>query len=147
MKKKEVSIERKLRGAKIKPLFMLVLAVVIAMTFLLYAVMEFLDGEIGYPVLLILIAAILIVLFGWIALARYRDSQRGLVSEDERSRRVMEKATSRSFMVGIYALLLIGWLSDDIIHFRDVSQATGAAILVIAISFFCFWIYYNRKEI
>jgi uncharacterized membrane protein len=67
--------------------------------------------------------------------------------EDERSRRVMEKASSRSFMVAIYTLLLIGWLSDDIIHFKDVSQATSAVILVIAISFFGFWIYYNRKEI
>ena len=34
---------------------------------------------------------------------------------------------------------------DGVINFRDVSQATGAAVGGMAILFLIFWIYYNQK--
>ncbi len=144
MRQKAVNKERGANRGKARSIVVIALAVIITTTFIVYAITS---GNIGHSLVLLVIATVILITVGLFAIKRFRDAQKGLPFEDERSRRVMEKATSRSFMVAIYAMLLIGWLSDDIIHFRDVSQATSAAILVIAISFFCFWIYYNLKEI
>ena len=73
--------------------------------------------------------------------------KQGYPLKDERSRRVMEKATSTAFYVSLYLLLAIGFLSDDIIKFRDISQATGIAVGGMALLFLIFWVYYNNKEI
>lgn len=70
----------------------------------------------------------------------------GYPLQDERSKRVMQKAMSRSFLVSLYLLLAIGWLSDDLIKFRDVSQATSLAVGGMVLLFAIFWAYYNRKE-
>jgi len=71
--------------------------------------------------------------------------KKGFPLQDERSKRVMQKAMSMAFLVSLYLLLAIGFLSDDIIKFRDVSQATSAAVGGMAILFAVFWVYYNRK--
>jgi len=144
MKAKKISKERESSGNKIKAAFMLVLAVAVAGGLFMYA---FTSGNLGYSVVLVFIAAILLIFFGLFALRRYRDAAKGMPFEDERSRRVMEKATSKAFYVSLYLLLAIGFLSDDVIKFRDVSQATSAAVGGMAILFFAFWIYYNNKEI
>ena len=144
MKRKVVNKERGSSRDKVKAIVMIVLAIIIGTSFIVYAITS---GNIGHSLVLLVIATVILITIGLFAIKRYRDADKGLPFEDERSKRVMEKASSRSFMVAIYTLLLIGWLSDDIIPFRDVSQATSAVILVIAISFFGFWIYYNRKEI
>ena len=47
--------------------------------------------------------------------------------------------------VTMYSLLAIGFLSEDVIHFRDVSQAASVAVGIMAILFAVFWAYYNRK--
>ena len=66
---------------------------------------------------------------------------------DERSKRVMEKASSKSFYVTLYVLLAIGMLSDGVIHFRDVNQVTSTAVGLMALLWFGFWIYFNQREI
>ena len=144
MKKRKISKERESRGNKIKAVFMILLAVAVAGGFFIYASSS---GNLGYSVLLVSIAAILLVFFGLFALKRYKDAVKGMPFEDERSRRIMEKAAAKSFYVSLYVLLAVGWFSEGLVPFRDVSQATGAAIGVMAILFFAFWAYYNKKEI
>jgi uncharacterized membrane protein len=72
--------------------------------------------------------------------------KKGFPLQDERSRRVMEKATSKAFLITLYLLLAIGFLSEEVIHFRDVSQATSVAVGGMAILFAALWVYYNKKE-
>lgn len=144
MKTKKISKGRESRGNKIKAVFIFLLAIVVAGSLLIYA---FTSGNFGYSFVLVAIAAILLIFFGLFALRRYKDAVKGMPFEDERSRRVMEKAAAKSFYVTLYVLLTIGILSEDLIKFRDVSQATGAAIGIMAILLFAFWAYYNRKEI
>jgi uncharacterized membrane protein len=129
---------------KIKAIFMGLLAIVVATTLIAYSLNS---GEGAYSVGVIIIAAILVVLFGLFAFRRYKDADRGLPFEDERSRKVLEKASLTSFYVTLYLLLAIGILSEDLINFRDVAQATSAAVGGMVILFFIFWVYYNRKEI
>jgi len=141
---KKISKERESKGNKIKAVFIALLAVILAGSLLVYA---FSSGNLGYSMVLIIFAAILVVFFEFFALRRYNDAEKGMPFEDERSRRVMEKAAAKSFYVSLYVLLAIGLFSEGAIQFRDVSQATGAVIGFMAILFFAFWAYYNRKEI
>ena len=76
-----------------------------------------------------------------------KDLRNGYPLQDERSKRVLEKASSKAFYVSLYLLLAIGFLSGDLIKFRDVSQATSIAVGGMTLLFALFWVYYNKKEI
>lgn len=76
-----------------------------------------------------------------------RDMKEGYPLRDERSRKVIEKASSTAFYIALYMLLAFGSLSENIIRFRDVSQATSIAVGGMALLFLIFWAYYNKKEI
>ena len=52
-----------------------------------------------------------------------------------------------AFYVSLYLLLAVGFLSEDFISFRDVSQATDISVGIMALLFAIFLIYYNKKEI
>lgn len=93
----------------------------------------------GFIAIIILIFAISVYIRG------NKDLKRGLPLKDERSRKVVEKASLKAFLVSIYLLLAIGILSEEVITFRDVSQATGITVGIMAVLFAVFWIYYNRK--
>lgn len=140
----KISDKRKNVGNKIKSVLLFVLALAVAIGLVIYA---FSSGNLGYSAILIIIAAILLFFFGFFALRRYKDAKLGLPFEDERSKRVMEKAAAKSFFVSLYVLLFIGMFSEGLIKFRDVSQATGTAVGIMALLFFAFWAYYNGKEI
>ena len=87
-------------------------------------------------------------MFAFIVYKRGReDLKKGFPLKDERSKKVMQKAMSMAFLVSLYMLLAIGFLSDSIIKFRDVSQATGISVGIMAILFAIFWAYYNKKAI
>jgi uncharacterized membrane protein len=144
MKTKKISNKRENKGNKVKAIVIFLLALSVAVMLTIYA---FTAGNIGYSMVLVLIAAILLVFFGIFAFRRYKDASLGLPYEDERSRRVMEKAAAKGFYVTLYVLLFIGMFSDDLLKFRDVSQATSAAVGIMALLWFGFWIYYNKKEI
>ena len=97
--------------------------------------------------IIFIIIAIIILVFAVIVFKRgNKDLKNGYPLQDERSKKVLDKASSRAFYVSLYLLLLIGFLSDDLIPFRDVSQATSVAVGGMALLFLIFWIYYNRKE-
>ena len=141
---KKLSPERQMAGNTIKSMLLFLLAVSVAGGLIAYAITS---PSLGYTSILVSIAAILLVIFGVFALRRYRDAKMGLPFEDERSRRIMEKAASKSFYVTLYVLLAIGIFSEGAIQFRDVSQATGTAVGIMALLWFAFWIYYGRMEI
>jgi len=100
-------------------------------------------GAVGGAFIAITILAFAIFTF----IRGMRDIKGGFPLKDERSNKVLEMASSRAFFVSLYILLAIGFLSDDIIKFEDVSQATGIAVGIMAILFAGFWAYYNRKEL
>ena len=111
----------------------------------LFSYGSFKNGETTGGVLGIIIALIILA-FAIIVYKRgNEDLKKGFPLKDERSQKVMQKAMSMSFLVTLYLLLAIGWLSDDLIRFRDVSQATNAAVGGMALLFLIFWLYYNSK--
>lgn len=92
--------------------------------------------------------ALIVLAFAIIVFVRgSSDMKKGFPLQDERSKRVMEKAATKAFYVSLYLLLALGFLSDEIIEFRDVSQATSVAVGGMALIWIIFWAYYNGKEI
>lgn len=136
-----------MKNDKIRLTAIIIISLLVIVTGALFSYGSFSKGEIMGGVLGIIIAVI-ILSFAIIVFKRGNtDLKNGFPLRDERSKRVMEKATSMAFYVSLYMLLAIGFLSDNIIKFRDVSQATSVSVGIMAILFVAFWAYYNRKEI
>ena len=132
---------------KIRLIAIMILGLLVIATGILWSLTSFMSGEITGGILGIIIA-ITIFAFAVIVYRRgNRDLKGGYPLKDERSKRVIEKASSLAFYVSLYLLLAIGYFSDSALKFRDVSQATSVAVGGMALLFLIFWIYYNRKEI
>lgn len=132
---------------KARLIAIVILSVFVMLTGTLFAVNSFIRGEVAGGIIGIVIA-ISILAFALFAFGKgNRDLKEGYPLKDERSKKVIEKASSTSFYVTLYVLLAMGFLSDDIIRFRDVSQATGVAVGCMTLLFLAFWVYYNKKEI
>ena len=125
----------------------LILSFLLIATGSLWAFNSIRRGDIGGAISGSIIALIILIFAFFVFTRGSKDVKQGYPLEDERSKRVMEKAMALAFLATLYLLLGIGWLSEDIIKFRDVSQATGAAIGGMAILFAIFWLYFNKKEI
>ena len=136
-----------LKNDKIRVTVIVIISLLVIATGILYFVTAFMKGDIAGAIVGAIIA-ISILAFTLFTFKRgNRDLKEGYPLHDERSRRVLEKATSKAFLVSLYLLLVIGFLSGDIIKFRDVSQATSVAVGFMAILFFICWVYYNKTEI
>lgn len=135
------------RKDKTRLIAIVVISLLVIATGALFSVSSFINGEIAGGFLGIIIAISILAFALFVFIKGNRDLKEGYPLKDERSRKVLEKASSTSFYVTLYFLLAIGFLSEDIIKFRDVSQATSVAVGGMAILFLIFWIYYNKKEI
>lgn len=131
---------------KIRLVVITILSLFVIATGALLSYKSFKNGEVAGGILGVLIAVTILAFLIFVYRRGSRDLKEGYPLQDERSQRVMQKAMSRAFLLSLYLLLAIGWLSDGVIKFRDVSQATGVAIGGMAILFAVFWAYYNRKE-
>ncbi len=136
----------KTRGKeRIRLVAITLICIIVIVTGILFSLQSFIKREIWGGIIGILIAVI-IVTFAVIVVRRgNRDMRKGYPVQDERSKKVLEKASSRAFYVSLYILLAIGFLSNKI-RFRDISQATSVAVGIMALLFLIFWIYYNKKE-
>ena len=130
---------------KIRMIAILIVSLLVIATGTLFSLKSFANGNIaggvggGFIAIIILGFAIFVFMRG------NRDIKQGFPLKDERSKRVLEKASSMAFYVSLYLLLAVGFLSEDIIKFRDVSQATSLAVGGMALLFAVFWVYYNGK--
>ena len=132
---------------KLRLLAIMILSVLVSLTGILFAVTTFRKGDISGGIVGLLITISIVGLAIFTIRRNNKELKEGYPMHDERSRKVIEKASSKAFYVTLYLLLAMGFFSEDLIKFRDVSQATGIAIGGMALLFLAFWAYYNRKEI
>jgi uncharacterized membrane protein len=127
----------------------LIVGILLSITFVLFAITAGIKrGNFLGASLIIVIALTIVVFFFGYTKRELKSVKEGFPVEDERSNKVRTLAGYKAFLISIYWILLIGWASsNEWIQFRDVSQASGAGILGMAIIFGLCWLYYNRKEI
>ena len=136
----------KKNNEKIRLIVLLVISIAVIATGSLFSLGSLNEGDMTGAILGGIIA-VTIVLFAMKVFVRgNKDMRNGFPLHDERSQKVLERASSKAFYVSLYILLGIGFLSD-VITFRDVSQATGITVGIMAIVFAIFWAYYNGREI
>ena len=132
---------------KIRLTAIVIISLLVIVTGSLFSLNSFIQGEIAGGILGGIIATTILMFAIIVFIRGNKDMRGGFPLHDERSKKVLEKASSKAFYVSLYILLGIGFLSDDLLKFRDVSQATGLAVGVMAVLLAIFWAYYNRKEI
>ncbi len=136
-----------------KDKFRLAMMVVITLAVLVSAII--LMMAIGFnawpPIMLVtlIIVGMQIGILIWLV-KRSKEVREGFPLHDERTKRIMDKASSRTFYFMIYFLLFLGWISDDGIESLGIPgligrHVTAAAILGGAIVFFLLVAYYSRK--
>jgi uncharacterized membrane protein len=134
------------RTDKSRLMVIILISLFVIITGAFLGVTAIIRNDIGGAVLGTIIA-VTILIFAILVFKRgNRDMREGYPLKDERSKRVIEKASSTAFYVSLYLLLGIGFLSEKIIKFRDVSQATSVTVGGMAVLFLVFWIYYNNKS-
>ncbi|MCU0679248.1 MAG: hypothetical protein MUC28_02255 [Planctomycetes bacterium] len=107
---------------------------------------EFFSGRI-IPFLLPLA---IVVFMAFFIVKRRQDIRSGLPFEDERSKRIMNKAAAMSFYASLYWLLGISFFEAHLARLIGTDQlaadqVVGGGIAGMAILFFTFWLYYDRK--
>ncbi len=132
---------------KVRLIAITLVSLFVIVTGALFSYNSFKNGEVAGGILGAFIAITILAFAFFVYRRGNKDLKEGYPIQDERSTRVMQKPMSKSFLVSLYMLLAIGWLSDDLIKFRDVSQATSLAVGGMAILFAVFWVYYNGKEV
>lgn len=129
---------------RIRLLAILGVCIAVIITGIIFATTTYLRGDTVGAVISAIISTIIVAFAIFTYVRGNRDLKAGIPYRDERGRKVIEKASSISFILSIYLLLAIGFFEK---FFRDVSQATGLAIGVMAIIFAVSWVYYNRQEL
>ena len=124
-----------------------IISLLVIATGAMFSLNSFMIGDIAGAIGGAFIATTILAFALFTFIRGYRDIKGGFPLKDERSNKVLEMASSRAFFVSLYMLLAIGFLSDDIIKFEDVSQATGIAVGIMALLLAVFWAYYNKREL
>ena len=93
----------------------------------------------------IIIAIIILIGFVIFGARRMKSVKAGLPLEDERSRKVMARAMAQAYLISIYWLLALMWLSSDYRPDMPAHAALGMGIGGMAVIFFICWAWYNKK--
>lgn len=135
---------------KVRLALVTVVAAAVAVTMVLFSLTIGLKGRTLEAFAPLITAVVLAVGIIWI-LGREREKiKKGLPMEDERSKRVKERAGFYAFIAGVWFNLGLLWYNSLIVEEFGVPElitrhALSASILAMAIFFFIFWWYFNRK--
>jgi len=138
--------KKKQNNSKTKVYSRLIVGILFASTIILFAITSGVKKNNILVTSISGIIALTIITFFIVYTKRQLSSvKNGLPVEDERSKKVMNTAFAKAYLISIWYLLILSWASDSLIQFRDVSQALGMGILGMATIFGLCWVYYNVK--
>jgi len=125
-----------------KGVLMILLAALIiigVIIWLLHSSNEIKTGSLVMSGTILLVAGFAVAL----AVSKLKSAKEGLASEDELSRLIKDKASSRSYYVSLYWWLIMMYMSNKTLI--ATSTLIGVGILGMAVMFAGFWIYFNFK--
>jgi len=140
-----------MRNEKLRITIIIIITILLLATILLYGAQVIKLGKVNLGNSIAFVIPLMTVVFmAFFITRRYRDIKQGIPFEDERSRKVMTKAAATTFYVSLYWLLLISFFESSFarmfgVEHLDANQTVGGGIAGMAIFFFVFWIYYDRK--
>jgi len=126
-----------------KGVLMILLAALIiigVIIWLLHSSNEIKTGSLVMSGTILLVAGFAVAL----AVSKLKSAKEGLASEDELSRLIKDKASSRSYYVSLYWWLIMMYMSDKTL--LTTSTLIGVGLLGMAVMFAGFWIYFNFKS-
>ncbi len=116
------------------------LVIIGAIIWLLHGKNEIKTGTLVMFGTILLVAGFAVAL----AISKLKSAKEGLTSEDELSKLLKDKASSRSYYVSLYWWLIVMYMSDKTSVATDT--LIGVGILGMAVLFAGFWIYFNFKN-
>lgn len=141
-----------MKNDKFRLIIMAILAILLCGTAILYFTTAIFGEETNSGALIPFLIPVIVVGFMiFFIKRRYKDAKEGLPMEDERSKKVVIQASAASFQFSLYWLLAISWFEPFFarvlfgVEKLDASQTVGGAIAGMAIFFFIFWFYYDKK--
>jgi len=132
---------------KLRQIFIIIITLIVIATITLFWINAFRKGDIAGGGIGIIISVTMLAYLIYVFQKGNKDIRAGYPLEDERSKRVKEKASSRAFYTSLYLLLLAGLLSGSVLKFSNPSQAITASVGLMSLLFAAFWLFYNKKEI
>ncbi|MDT8400396.1 MAG: hypothetical protein RQ743_01770 [Bacteroidales bacterium] len=91
------------------------------------------------------IIIILVAFAFFVGIQRLRNARRGEPTEDELSKRVLQKTAALSYYISLYIWVFIIFIKDRIEF--DTEQLLGTGILAMAITFALIWLVLNFRGI
>ena len=76
-----------------------------------------------------------------------KDIKAGIPLHDERTKRIIERASARAFIFMIYWLLAIGWFADSLLEGIIPRHATTLGLVGGIVFFMGAWAYYNWRGV
>jgi len=124
------------------------LTIVIAVSFILWGVNTLHENYL-FGITLILGAVAAITISIWVFLSERRKIASGSPMQDERSRMMLQKATSYSFYTSLYFILFLGIFIDEpfLNDHLTASRALGAALAEMVIALLVFMAYFHFRGI
>jgi amino acid transporter len=121
-------------------------SVLVVLVLIIYSINAFKNGQTAMSWVAILIGIIATVVAFKYLKNRYSEVEKGMPLVDERTNKVFLVAAAKTLVISLWYLLILAWASNDIIQFRDPSQALGAGIIGMALILGIMYLWYNRKE-
>jgi peptidoglycan/LPS O-acetylase OafA/YrhL len=124
-----------------------ILFVIVALV-LITCVFWFLNMETGFNLMNMLQFGIIILIVGFaifIGIKKLSSAKRGEPTEDELSKKVLQKTASLSYYISLYLWLIVMYLSDKVKMSND--QLIGAGILGMALTFAICWVIFNLRGV
>lgn len=132
---------------KISVGIMIVISLAVIVTVAIFAMVARIFENFMVAVVTMIVVGVAVIVMAIAIRGFLRDIRAGMPLKDERSKRIIEKASSTSFIFMIYLLLALGWYSDYVDYEIVPRHISSAGILGGVVLFFIMWAYYSRNGV
>ncbi len=145
LSKNELENPKNLQKDKTRLLSMTIVVIFLTLALILFAITISRKGNIGAGIGSVIIALIILIFAAVVIKRKYTSIKKGFPIADERTKKIEVLAGYYTFLISIWYLLALSYLSDNLIQFKDPSQALSMGILGMAIIFGVCWLYLSIR--
>lgn len=136
--------KKKLISDKTRLVFMGILIVFVTLSLIVYGFSSYNEENLIESASIFAVGIVLLIIAFLLIFKNYNEVSKGFPLFDERSKKVMNIASSKAFYLSIWWILILGILSESVIEFRDISQATNLGVGGMALIFALCWLFVDK---